>query len=185
MLGLGQASRLERSAEPFSTPVEPKRRGLPTWLLTIIFALGFGAIVLGIYSLVRNNGNSSATSATASATDAGAASKGGAKANPYQQFIEISGVRITEDSKKKPVAKFVVINHSNAEIPGLGGTVTVLAHAPKSADEPVGTFSFSKVDLKPFESKDVTVPLNTNKPMVEMPDWQFIKTDVQITAPGA
>jgi len=37
--------------------------------------------------------------------------------------------------------------------------------------------------LKPGESKELTAPLNTKKKIYELPDWQNVTTDVQITAP--
>ncbi|HEY2018210.1 MAG TPA: hypothetical protein VGH38_32115, partial [Bryobacteraceae bacterium] len=112
------------------------------------------------------------------------AAKPGAKLNPYQKFIEISGVRFTADAKKKPVVKFVVINHSGADIDGLAGNVTIWGRTQKSEEEAAGTFSF-KTSIGPFESKDISAPLNTKLPMVQLPDWQNVSTDIQITAPGS
>ncbi|SPF40398.1 conserved exported hypothetical protein [Candidatus Sulfopaludibacter sp. SbA4] len=147
--------------------------------MTVLFAVVFVGVVWGIYSLVGRGGSSSSPTAAV----ANPAAAPGTKPNPYQEFVEISGVRFTQDAKKKLVVKFVVINHSGADIYGLAATVTVLSHTPKS-DSPVGTFSF-KADIGPYQSKDLTEPLDSKLPMVEMPDWQFVKTDVQITAAGS
>jgi hypothetical protein len=152
---------------------------VPVWLLTPVFAVVFLGIVWGIYSLVHTGPSSSPAAATATPAIAP-----GGKANPYQQFVEVSGVRFASETKQKPVVKFVLINHSPADIQGLAGTVTVLAHTPKS-DEVVGTFTFTKVDLGPFQSKDLSAPLTTKLTMVELPDWQFVKTDIQVTSPGS
>jgi len=38
--------------------------------------------------------------------------------------------------------------------------------------------------VKPDESKELTVPLVTKKKIYELPDWQMVTTDVQITAPA-
>ncbi len=167
---------------PYPAPPQPARRGLPTWLMTIVFTLAFLGLGLGVYWLVDYMKRGGA--ASPSATVESPAAKPGAKLNPYQKFIEISGVRFTTDAKKKPVVKFVVINHSGADILGLGGNVTIWGRTQKSEEEAAGTFSF-KTDVGPFQSKDLSAPLNTKLPMVQLPDWQNVSTDIQITAPGA
>ena len=110
------------------------------------------------------------------------AAKPGAKTNPLQKYIEISGVRFVLDAKKKTLAKFVIVNHSEADISGLAGNVTIWGRTQKSEEDAQGTFSFS-TNLAPFESKELSVPLNTKRKIYELADWQNITTDVQITAP--
>jgi hypothetical protein len=164
---------------PYAPPPVAARRGLPTWLLTILFLVAFLGLGAGVYWFLGRNGASSPTASVESP-----AAKPGAKANPYQKYIEISGVRFTVDAKKKPIVKFVVINHSPAEIEGLKGNVTIWGRTQKSEEEAAGTFTFS-TSLGPWESKDLSAPLTTKKQMVELPDWQNVSTDIQITAPGA
>jgi hypothetical protein len=158
------------------------RRGLPTWLMTIVFTLAFLGLGAGIYWMVgylKGSGTGSP-----SATVESPAAKPGTKQNPYQKFIEISGVRFTTDAKKKPIVKFLVINHSGADISGLAGNVTIWGRTQKSEEEAAGTFSF-KTEIGPFESKDLSAPLNTKLPLIQLPDWQNVSTDIQITAPGS
>jgi len=78
--------------------------------------------------------------------------------------------------------KFLVTNHSDADLSGLAGNVTVWARTNKSEEEPVGTFSFT-ADVPPEASKEVTALLTTKLKPYELPDWQNVTTDVQITAP--
>ena len=40
--------------------------------------------------------------------------------NPIQKYIEVVGIRLTTDPKKKPIAKFVIINHASTELNNLG-----------------------------------------------------------------
>jgi len=169
------------SSAPYTAPAPeapPQRRHLPVWLMTPIFAVVFVGVVWGIYSLVHTGGNSAPAAAVANS-----AAKSATPPNPYQQYIELSGVRFTVDAKKKPVVKFVVTNHSDADIQGLEANVTVLSHT-QTSDTPVGTFSF-KTEVGPNQSKDLTAPFDTKMQMVELPDWQFVKVDVQITAAGS
>ena len=134
----------------------------------------------GVYWLVGSKSGSRHQAAPAVESPA---AKAGAKTNPYQKFIEIAGVRFVEDAKKKTTqVRFVLINHSNADIPGLSGNVTVWGRTRNSEEDAEGSFTFTS-DLKGYETKDITVPLNTQKEIYELPDWQNVSTDIQITAP--
>ena len=82
------------------------------------------------------------------------------------------------------MAKFVIINHSPADISGLTGNVTIWGRTQKSEEDAQGTFTFM-TNLGPMESKEMSVPLNTKRKIYELGDWQNLTTDVQITAPRA
>jgi hypothetical protein len=165
-------------------PVHAVRRpssGIPTWLLTIVFVLAFVGLGAGIYwALGYFRGGSQA--AAPPATVESPAAKPGAKTNPLQKYVEVSGIRFTEDDKKRIVVKFVVTNHSDADLAGLAGNVTVWARTQKSEEDAVGTFSF-KASPGPLASQEASAPLTTKLKVYELPDWQNVTSDLQITAP--
>jgi hypothetical protein len=170
-------------APQYAPPRAPGFRaaGLPTWLLTVIFALAFVGLVGGVYWAVGYfRGDSQAASPPANVENP--AAKPVAKTSPLQKYVEISGIRFAEEAKKRIMVKFTVTNHSDADLSGLAGNVTVWARTRKSEEEAVGTFSFS-ADVPPDASKEVSAPLTTKLKMYELPDWQNVTTDVQITAP--
>jgi hypothetical protein len=166
---------------PPAPPPQQGFAGLPTWALTIICTIGFLALVFGIYRLV---GGSHAE--TPSTSVESPAAKPGAATNPWQKFIEISGVRLVEDpkSKGKILAKFLVTNHSPGGLSGLAGNVTIWAATKKSDEDALGTFSFI-TNLDAYGEKEITTPLTTKLKVYELPDWQNTTTDLQITAPAA
>jgi hypothetical protein len=149
----------------------------------VLFAFAFLGAGAGVYWLVGYMRGSSQASAPSSTVESPAAKPGG-RANPIQKYIEVSGVRFVANAKKKLEVKFVVVNHSPADIAGITGNVTIWGRTQKSEEEAAGTFTFSG-SLAPFESKEMTAPLTTKLKPIELPDWQNISTDVQITAPGA
>src|SRR5262249_27513882 len=112
------------------------------------------------------------------------AAKSGGKTNPLQKYIEVSGVRFIENSKKQAEVRFVVVNHSPADIGSLQGNVTIWGRTQKSEEEAAGTFTFSG-RLGPWESKEMSAPFKSKLRIYELPDWQNVSTDVQITAPAA
>jgi hypothetical protein len=166
-----------QAAPPQYCPPAP-RGGIPTWLLAILFALAF----VGAYWIIGYfKGRSLAPAATVESPSA----KPGARTNPLQRYVEVSAVRFTQDPKKKTtIVKFALTNHSEADISGLVGNVTIWGRTQKSEEDAQGTFTFS-TNLAPFESKQLEAPLVTKLKIYELPDWQNITTDVQITAPAA
>jgi hypothetical protein len=161
--------------------VRPRSSGIPTWLLTVVFALAFVGLGAGIYwGIGYFRGQSQAASPPP--TVESPAAKPGVKTNPIQKYVEISGVRFTEDDKKKIVVKFLVTNHSDADLTGLAGNVTIWGRTKKSEEDAVGTFSF-KANVGPEASQEVSAPLTTKLKPYELPDWQNVNTDLQITAP--
>ncbi len=163
-----------------ATPEEAAPRkgpALPTWLMAVLFAVGGIAVIWGIYSLVGSHPPKPST------TVESAAAKPGAPTNVWQKYIEVSGVRFVENAKKEPVVKFVLINHSGEDAEGLAGNVTLWARTQKSEEEAAGTFTFN-TNVPANGTKDLEAPLTTKLKIYELPDWQYLSTDLQITAPG-
>jgi hypothetical protein len=148
-------------------------------------AIGFAAALLLVggsiyYFFLRTPGGASTEKAGVESTSNAAQQN---VSNPLQKYVEVVGLRmITED--KKPVAKFVVVNHSGAEIDDLTANVTLRASTSRSDEDPVGTFTFKVPVIGPNDSKDLTAPLKTKLQMYELPDWQKTTVDIEITSPA-
>jgi len=155
---------------------------LPAWVMSILFALAFlGLAAAAYFGIRRFNGAGQAPAPTAAALENPRAATG--KIHPLQKYIEVVGVRLTELPKKKAEARFLVVNHSGADIAALAANVNLWARTAKSDEEAVGTFSFKIPSLGPYESKEITAPLNTKLRVYELPDWQNLNAEVQITSP--
>jgi hypothetical protein len=102
--------------------------------------------------------------------------------NPLQKFVEVVGIRIVTE-KKKPVAKFIVVNHSNAETGDFAASVTLWASTKRSEEDSIGSFSFKVPSLSPNGSQELTEPLKTKLKPYELPDWQNATAEIQITSP--
>jgi hypothetical protein len=105
------------------------------------------------------------------------------KTSPLLRQIEIGGVRLTQNNAGKTEVRFLVINHSGAEIAGLGGTVVLQARTSKRDEEPIGAFSFKIPLLGPYESKESSAIVDTKLKVYELPDWQNLDLRTQITSP--
>ena len=146
-------------------------------------AVVFLLLGAGIYYFMnRSDSSTPAAASQEKAADTSSASKRKVT-NPLQKYVEVGGIRMmTQD--KQPVVRFVVVNHSGAEIVDLGANVTLLASTSRSDEDSVGTFSFKVPSLSSNESKELTEPLKTKLKPYELPDWQNTTAEVQITSPA-
>ena len=158
----------------------PPRAGLPTWLLAILFAFAFVGVGAGVYFAVQYFRGGTQAASTPVETPA---ARNQMKQNPLQKYVEVSGIRFVETSKHDTEARFVVVNHSAADIADLAGTVNIWGRTAKSEEEAAGNFSFKMESLKPYESKEAVAPLSTKLKPYELPDWQNLSAEVQITSP--
>lgn len=160
----------------------PPQKSMPTWLMIPLFALAFiglGAAVYYGYTRITGTGKAGFTGGEVPAS----ASKAKGATNPMQKYLEVVGIRLTQDAKKRPQAKFVAVNHGTSELDEVTANVTLWASTSRSEEDSVGTFTFKVNGLGPNEAKEITVPLKTKLKTYEMPDWQNLTAEVQITAP--
>lgn len=156
--------------------VYAKQPGPPAWLVTLGVFAGLLAAGFAFYSLVLNKKSVAAPSETAMEQPAAAVpSKGAAK---LAKYLEAAGVRIVEENKK-PQIRLMLINHSGAEMVALVGTVTL---GTQGKDGEIAEIPFTLGTLGAYEAKEIKAPLKTKLRAYELPDWQFIKPSVTLTA---
>jgi hypothetical protein len=158
-----------------------ERKSPPAWLMGIGFAAGFILLLGGIYFGIQHFG-SSAAEKTGVENPANASKQ--KVTNPLQKYVEVGGLRMMTQGKES-VVKFVVVNHSSAEIADLGVSVTLWASTSRSEEDSIGSFKFTLPSIGPNESKDLTAPLKSKLKPYEMPDWQNAVAEIQITSPPA
>jgi hypothetical protein len=150
--------------------------------MTLVFALAFVGLGAGIYWGVKYFRGGSQGGAPALPFQTPQAS-GQGKPHPLQKHIEVTGLRFLQDDRKRTVAKFLVVNHSEADISSLAGKVTIWGRTQKSEEDPVGTISFELPSLGPNEAKEVNAPVDTSLRVYELPDWQNVTAELEITSP--
>ena len=103
--------------------------------------------------------------------------------NPVAKYLELVGLRINETSPGHLQIQFGLVNHSEADIGDVKMTVNLGTSAAKPGDPPLITFQAGVSKLGPSELKDVKTDVPTKLRVYELPDWQFLKADFQITEP--
>jgi hypothetical protein len=152
------------------------------WLMVIGFALAFLLVGGGIYYFMQRPAAGNNPAEKAGLENPADASKQKVS-NPLQKYVEVVGLRMMQEGKK-PVARFVVINHSSTEIADLKASVTLWASTSRSEEDSIGSFSFALPSIGPNESKELSEPLKTKLKTYEYPDWQNATAEIQITSPA-
>jgi hypothetical protein len=166
---------------PATYTVPQPSTGLPTWLLTIIFALAFVGLGAGVYWVAHSLRGGSQAASPAPIENVPA--KTPAKENVLQKYVEVTGIRFMQNSKKETEARFLVVNHSGAAISDLAGTVNIWGRTAKSEEEAAGSFSFRVPSLGPYDSAEQSALVRTKLKVYELPDWQNVSAEVAITSP--
>lgn len=151
------------------------KQGMPAWAVTLLVALGLVIAGGGLYYYVGNNRRPVAAAPQETAFET---VKEAGKAPAASKIIEVTGIRVFEEARK-PVVRFMVINHSAAELPGVSGTILLKA---AGKDDPIASIPLKLSSLGPYEGKDITAPLKTKLRAYEIPDWQFIQVETRLEA---
>src|SRR5271165_1822169 len=105
------------------------------------------------------------------------------KKHPLAKYVELVGFRLSEAGGGKLKVKFAVVNHSEADIGDLGVRVRLTTSSAKPDDPPIATFDVKVPSLGPEEVKDVSAATTSKLRVYELPDWQFLKAEFEITSP--
>lgn len=100
------------------------------------------------------------------------------------EAVEVTGIRMMETKDKKTEVLFLVVNHTPAPLPDLSGTVTLRPSTSSPGKDLVGIFGFKNLSLGPYESREMRAPLNTSLRLYELPDWQFLRVELSLSAPA-
>lgn len=172
---------------PAPAPAPSARRQLPAWLLSVLFAAGFTMAGLAAYWGYRSWRPRPAPAFTPRASfesPASVAAASPAQPHPLARHIEITGLRLSEDARQRATIQFLVVNHSAADMGEVAAEVQLIAVSAKGEREPVGSFFFKTPALGPYESRELKAPVTTKLRVYELPDWQFLKAEFQITSPA-
>ncbi len=170
-------------------PSKPRRRsGTPIWALALAFTialLSMGTVGFVAYRYFAHKGEPVTTGPLIPGRRPApeAATSATPNANVLNKYIEVTGLRLLEENPKNLQVAFVVVNHSQAPLTDVTGTVTIRPITAGANGESVGLFNFRLPELAPYGVIDMKAPLQSKLRVYELPDWQFIRADVVITSP--
>ena len=171
-----QAVQAQYAPPPPGWP-PPQRQGVPAWLVGVAFGLAVAGVFAALYMYLGRQSSAPATAPAQTATAAPAV------VNPLQKYVEVTGFRLVTENKQQMV-RFVVINHSGAEMADVNGKVTMVAGPSRAESVSVGTFRFAAKSLRAHGSAELSAPFDTKMKAYELPDWQTTMATVEITSPA-
>jgi hypothetical protein len=107
-----------------------------------------------------------------------------ASTHRFAKYLELAGFRLRESSAGKLDVKFVAINHSDADLGDITVKVRVRTSQAAPEDPPVTEFEVNIPSFGPQETREITGKAETKLRIYELPDWQFLRTEFDITAPA-
>jgi len=140
-------------------------------------------LVLFALSLALAGCSSSPAAKTTTSTSQPQPQRIAPSSNPVAKYIEVTGFRINEKGPGKLQIRFAVVNHSDADIGNIVMGVNLRPTTSKSDEPPLATFNVRVDGLGPEDLKEVNAEVPTKLRVYELPDWQFIRADFQITEP--
>lgn len=103
--------------------------------------------------------------------------------NPVAKYLELTGFRISEKGPGKLGIQFAVVNHSDADIGDVTLDVQLRTTQSKPEDAPLAAFTAKVPGVSPEALKEVTVTVPTALRVYELPDWQYLHADFDVTEP--
>jgi hypothetical protein len=103
--------------------------------------------------------------------------------NSLAKYIELVGFRVNEKSAGKLMVQFGVVNHSEADIGDVKLKINLTTTAAKPGEPPLISFPAQVSSLGPSEMKAVNIEVATKLRAYELPDWQFLIANFEITEP--
>lgn len=171
------------SAAPSPPPqrVQAPRQGLPAWVVVLVVAgllIGAGWVGIRWLSLRSESAAAAPRQAPVAAPQAPAPAT-----HPLAKHLEVTGVRVIENTSRKLEVRLVVVNHSAAELPNLRLRVELRPKDAPQTSPAVSTLIVDVPSLGPNEVRDVKALGTTTLRAYEFPDWQFLKADFAVLAP--
>ncbi len=156
---------------------EPKRRPMPPWLAAVLTlaVIGGGLFLLYRYISSGESGSSAKKAAPFETPQAQAS------AHPFARHLEVTGIRMLETRDKKLAVRFVVVNHAPAELAGIRLRITLEAANAGPGEAVIAVLDATPGPIPAYGVKDMEAPLVTPLKVYELPDWQFVRTRIEIT----
>jgi len=100
--------------------------------------------------------------------------------HPFARFVEVTGLRVVADPNHHSQVQYIVVNHSASQLSGMSLRITVRSTTQAAGSAPLFTVSAMVPSLGPHQSKEIRTDLDSQLHASAIPDWEYLKTDVQV-----
>ena len=156
--------------------------GIPTLVISFILATSFFVLAGNAVQRYFVNHEAKAASVVQASSHAEAASPLAPSygQHPFARFVEVTGLRVVADPNHHSQVQYIVVNHSASQLSGMSLRITVRSTTQAAGSAPLFTVSAMVPSLGPHQSKEIRTDLDSQLHASAIPDWEYLKTDVQV-----
>lgn len=103
--------------------------------------------------------------------------------HPYNKYLEICAFRVSEAKPGQLKVRFLVVNHSLADLGDLRLRIQLLTSKAAPEEPPLGELEAEVKALAPESFQEVAAVLPTRLKVYEIPDWQFLRAAFTVLSP--
>jgi hypothetical protein len=166
-------------------PTEHRRArkgiGLPAWVTSLVIATSLFLVVAVMLQYLQTNREARAAAAPVpTQTTAVVPPAPTFEQHPFARFIEVTGLRVVPDLNHRSQVQYIVVNHSASQLTGMTIRIAVRSSTDPVGASPLFTVSTVVPSLGPHQSKEIRTDLDSELRSSAIPDWEYLRTDVQI-----
>jgi hypothetical protein len=156
--------------------------GLPAWITSLVIATSlFLVVAVMLQHLSTTRGEAkAAVASTPSQVTASAPAAPAFEQHPFARFVEVTGLRVVADLNHRSQVQYIVVNHSATQLSSMSIRIAVRSSADPAGSAPLFTVSTVIPSLGPHQSKEIRTDLDSQLRSSSIPDWEYLRTDVQI-----
>ena len=155
--------------------------GLPAWITGVVIATSLFLVVAVITQhLVTNREAKAAVAPTPHQVVASVPAAPAFEQHPFARFIEVTGLRVVADLNHRSQVQYIVVNHSASQISDMTIRIAVRSSTDPAGTAPLFTVSAVVPSLGPHQSKEIRTDLDSQLRSSAIPDWEYLRTDVQV-----
>ena len=100
--------------------------------------------------------------------------------HPLLKYVEVTGIRLAVDAKGTSSIRYVIVNHSSAELSDVALNVTIRSLGSQPQKPPVCNFKVTVPVLGAYESKEFANSIDTAVHALDVPDWQSLRAEIAV-----
>ncbi len=167
-------------AQPAQHTRMRKGMGLPAWVTSLVIATSLFLVVAVMLQYLETNREARAAAPAPSQAAAAVPAAPTFEQHPFARFVEVTGLRVVADSNHRSQVQYIVVNHSANQLTGMTIRVAVRSSSDPAGAPPLFTVSAVVPSLGPHQSKEIRTDLDSELRSSAIPDWEYLRTDVQI-----
>ena len=152
------------------------RTPVPSWMVSLLTAL----IIILISTWVLEKSAFDRFSFTHVEASSAASTDAAQSAFPtMSKYVEVTGVRASDDGKTKSDIRYVVVNHSQSDLPPF--VLSVKLH-PRRGNTTLASFSATMPGLAASESRELRATVARDPHSFDLPEWRDLRVESHVTA---